>query len=326
MEKRLLDCSPREMLSLTPSELKAAIRMSEGRVISACARSRSTNYFQYVSNAEVVGKFGADIVIIDVYNPKNPIFSGLPSKNPRDDEPFRGIQVQIGKGWTVREVRNLVGRPLGVTMFIAPPSYGSHNVDTGFSDKGGNNFNTWDEFDLAIEQGFDFIYLGGWSEPDQLVATAKEAICRAKGRVVIWAGVAHGPGLIYAKESPYNLRELMTINYAKALADVGVDIVDIPAAGSLCGYTMDYVGKLIDSIHMGGAIVNVGIHNSQEGADVETIRRIAIDNKIIGADMQMLGDAGVNENIGLPETLESLCIAVKGKHHTYRRMAESILR
>lgn len=34
-----------------------------------------------------------------------------------------------------------------------------------------------------------------------------------------------------------------------------------------------------------------------------TIRRIAIDNKQLGADIQVLGDAGLNENMGLPEVI-----------------------
>lgn len=329
--KRLLDCSPQEMMSLTSSELVQAIRMSEGRVVSACARSRSANYLQYVTNAEVVAKFGADIVCFNTNNPKDPIFPGLPSKNPKNDEPFRGVQIQIGKGWTIGEIRRLIGRPIACAMLLDAPSYGSHNIDTGFSDTkngmvAGGSLNTWEDLDLFIEQGVDIICIIGWASPDQLIATTKEAVRRSNGRTVIWSGVPHGPGLIYAKQSPYNLRELMTPDLAAALADVGADIVDIPAAGCLPGYTMDYVGKLIDTIHKGGAIVNTGIHNSQEGTDEETIRRIAIDNKTIGADMLMLGDAGVNENIGRPETLEALCIAIKGKHHTYRRIAESILR
>ncbi|MFR5881569.1 MAG: hypothetical protein ACLUEQ_12585 [Cloacibacillus evryensis] len=68
------------------------------------------------------------------------------------------------------------------------------------------------------------------------------------------------------------------------------------------GFTVEYVRTLADIIHKAGALVNVGIHNSQEGTDVETIKRIA-DNRTAGADMCMLGDAGVNENVALPDVL-----------------------
>jgi len=331
MLKRLLNCSPKEMLTLKGEDLKDAIRMSEGRTVTALARSRGNNYLQYVTNAEVCAGFGADIVYMDTYNPENPMFVGLPSKNPVDDEPFRDVQLQIGKGWTAKEIREMIGRPIGTTLELAPPAYGGKNVDTGFADVkdgivAGSHQKDWNSFDLCIEQGFDILFLCGWCEPSKLVEIVKEARNRAGNRIVLEAGVPHGPGLIYAQNEPFNLRELMTVDLAAALCDAGADIVDIPAAGSLPGFTTDYVGKLIDTIHRGGAIANVGIHNSQEGTDVQTIRRIAIDNKILGADMYMLGDAGVNENMGLPEVINALCIAVKGHRHTYRRMSESVLR
>lgn len=331
MIKRLLNCSPKEMLALKPAELKDAIRMSEGRTVSALARTRGNNYIQYVTNAEVCAGFGADIVVMDTYNPKAPLFPGLPSKNPEDDEPFREIQIQIGKGWTAREIRNMIGRPLGATLILNSPAYGGQSVDTGFADskKGyvaGNPLHDWDDLEICIEQGFDIVMIGGWCGEKQLVETTREAVKRAKGRVLIFSGVPHGPGLIYAQNSPYDLRELMTPHFAAALADAGADIIDMPAAGSLPGFTMDYVGKIVDAAHAGGAIINAGIHNSQEGTDEETIRRLAIDNKTMGVDMYMLGDAGVNENMGLPEVINALCIAVKGHRHTYRRMAESPLR
>lgn len=331
MIKRLLNCSPQEMLNLSASELKLAIRMSEGRTVSALARSRGNNYIQYVTNAEVCAKFGADIVYMDTYNPRSPQFVGLPSKNPEDDEPFREVQLQLGKGWTAKEIRGLIGRPIGACFNCELPSYGGQGIDTGFCDaKGGTvaggHLDTWDDFELLIDQGFNIIFVGSWCEPTKLIEMTKEAVKRANGRVIVEAGVPHGPGLIYAQNEPFNLRELMTPDLAAALADAGADIVDIPAAGSLPGYSMEYIGKIIDVVHERKAIVNVGIHNSQEGTDIETIKRIAIDNKTMGADMYMLGDAGVNENMGLPEVIKSMCIAVKGLRHTYRRMCESVLR
>lgn len=331
MLKRLLNCSPKEMLALTPSELRDAIRMSEGRTVSALARTRGNNYIQYVTNAEVCAKFGADIVYMDTYNVKAPLFPGLPSKDPEDDEPFREIQIQIGKGWTAREVREMIGRPIGTCLMLDAPAYGGQNIDTGFTDNRSGNvagapLNDWDDLERCIDQGFDVVMIGGWCGEEKLVNITKEAVKRANGRILIHSGVPHGPGLIYAQQSPFDLRELMTPKFAAELADVGADIVDMPAAGSLPGYTMEYVGKMIDAVHARGALANVGIHNSQEGTDVETIRRIAIDNKTMGADMYMLGDAGVNENMGLPEVIKSMCIAVKGHRHTYRRMAESVLR
>jgi hypothetical protein len=333
MIKRLLNYSPKEMLALSPQELLLAIRMSEGRVVIGGARVRGPNLVQYVTNAEVCAAFGCDIVSLNAHDLKNPYFPGLASKDPKDDEPFREIQVPIGRGWTAREIRELIGRPILNALVVGgAPAYGGEFVDTGFSDTkenqlaGAGNFATKENIELTIEQGFDILGVYGWAERQKYIDSVKLAREVAKDRIVIEAGVPHGPGLIYAKETPYNLRELITPDLAAELVEAGADSVHMPAVGSLPGYTPEYVGSIIDAVHEAGGLATVGIHSSQEGSDVQTIQRIAIDNKTLGADMYWIGDAGVNENMGLPEVINALCIAVKGHRHTYRRMSESVLR
>ncbi len=89
---------------------------------------------------------------------------------------------------------------------------------------------------------------------------------------------------------------------------------------------MAYVSELVNAIHEAGCLAAAGIHCSLEGSDTETIKRIAVDNKVCGADIQVLGDGGLHETMGMPETLLAMCIAIKGRRQTYRRMAESVLR
>ena len=62
MLKSLNECTPQEMLALKASELKEAIRLSEGRVVTTLSRVRGPNYLQYVTNAEVCAAFGSDIL------------------------------------------------------------------------------------------------------------------------------------------------------------------------------------------------------------------------------------------------------------------------
>ena len=80
------------------------------------------------------------------------------------------------------------------------------------------------------------------------------------------------------------------------------------------------------AVHEERALASIGVHSAQEGADVNTIRRIAIDNKLIGADIQVMGDTGVNNGMALPETLQAMCVALKGHRHVYRRLCESVMR
>ena len=77
MLKSLNECTPQEMLALKASELKEAIRLSEGRVVTTLSRVRGPNYLQYVTNAEVCAAFGSDI------QPPQTIFSGACIKKSR---------------------------------------------------------------------------------------------------------------------------------------------------------------------------------------------------------------------------------------------------
>ena len=327
--KRLLTCSPREMLSLQRSELLRAIRISEGRTIEAFCRVRGPNLVQYVSNAEVAAAFGADIIHLEAYDPENPIFPGLPSKNPADDEGTRTVEVPLGKGWTLREVRELVGRPISCTVAV-PPGYGAQAVDSALGDvregvvAGVPTYSTT-KIEVLLSQGPDIIAIEGWTEPEVLLSHLKQTKRIVGDQCILASGVRHGPGLVWGS-APRNLREIVTPDYCQALADAGADIIQVPAVGCTAGFSIEYVTELITAIHACNCLAAVGIHNSLEGTDVDTIKRIAVDNKICGADIQILGDGSLHETMGLPETLLALCIAVKGRRHTYRRMAESILR
>lgn len=214
---------------------------------------------------------------------------------------------------------------------IVEPDYGGKHIDTGFVDgdtstSAGGTLATDKNMDVAIEMGPDIIGIHGWAKQEHFLPYVEKLAKKAKGKALVEAGIPHGPGLIYANESPYNLRELITPEFAANMVKAGARIVQVPAIGGLPGFTKEYVTELIDAIHAEGGLASIGIHNSQEGTDISTIRRMAIDNKEAGANIQTLGDAGYNENMGLPETIQALCIAIKGHRHTYRRLTESVAR
>ena len=74
-----------------------------------------------------------------------------------------------------------------------------------------------------------------------------------------------------------------------------------------------------------GALTITAIGTSQEGADVDTIRQIALMCKMTGTDIHHLGDAGYG-GMSLPENIQAYSIAIRGIRHTYRRMAASVNR
>jgi len=62
------------------------------------------------------------------------------------------------------------------------------------------------------------------------------------------------------------------------------------------------------------------IGTSQEGATAKLARSLALTAKEVGVDAHHIGDAGYY-GIGDPEFLHAYSIAVRGRRHTWRRMA-----
>ena len=59
---------------------------------------------------------------------------------------------------------------------------------------------------------------------------------------------------------------------------------------------------------------------SVEGADVDTVRSIALMMKETGADIHAIGDGGFG-GCTSPENIYQLSVTLKGKMYTYFRMA-----
>lgn len=67
------------------------------------------------------------------------------------------------------------------------------------------------------------------------------------------------------------------------------------------------------------------IGTSQESARPETLRQMAIVNKMCGVDIQHIGDAGYG-GMAPAENIYEMSIAIRGMRHTVTRMARSINR
>jgi len=105
----------------------------------------------------------------------------------------------------------------------------------------------------------------------------------------------------------------------------GADIVLFPAPGTVPGITMEYVRSLVKEAHSRGVLTMTSIGTSQEGADTETIRQIALMCKMAGTDIHHLGDSGYT-GMALPENILVYSKAIRGARHAYRRMAYSVNR
>ena len=138
--------------------------------------------------------------------------------------------------------------------------------------------------------------------------------------MILAAGKMHASGIL--SEAAENI---ITKDDITAFSEAGADIILLPAPGTVPGITTDYVRGLVSYAHSLGKLTITAIGTSQEGADTDTIRRIALMCKQTGTDIHHLGDAGYG-GMALPENIQAYSVAIRGIRHTYHRMAASVNR
>ena len=165
-----------------------------------------------------------------------------------------------------------------------------------------------------------------WSSSDPAVASVD-----ADGTVT---GISDGTATITGKLGNSKIaQKTVTVTDKKDINDedveefigAGADIVLFPAPGTVPGITMEYVRSLVKEAHSRGVLTMTSIGTSQEGADTETIRQIALMCKMAGTDIHHLGDSGYT-GMALPENIMAYGTTIRGIRHQYHRMAQSIRR
>ena len=306
MLKRLIDTTARELTSYNKAELLTAISDSEGRTLAAETIGTVTPMLVNITNAEFVASLGADLIMLNIFDVNNPIIQGLPQTSPED---------------TIREVKRLTGRMVAINLEPAVIKDGQEesvwNLTTGRQA-------TVENARKAADMGVDMIVLTG----NPGVGVDNEAIIQALSRlkeavgdrVILTAGKMHASGIIFEAGE-----KILTEKDVEAFVDAGADVILLPAPGTVPGITMEYAGNLIRKAHEKGALAMTTIGTSQEGADEATVRQIALMCKMAGADIHHIGDSGYM-GMALPENITAYSVAIRGKRHTYRRMAMSLLR
>ena len=118
---------------------------------------------------------------------------------------------------------------------------------------------------------------------------------------------------------------IITKEDIRQFAEAGADIILLPAPGTVPGITTEYVRKLISYAHSLKKLTITSIGTSQEGADTDTIKRIALECKMAGTDIHHIGDSGY-VGMALPENIMAYGTVIRGIRHQYHRMAQSIRR
>ena len=295
---RLIDSPWSIIKKLSSREILEAIKLSEGRVIAAEVVVTSESLIDGVSNVEIAAAFGADIIILNFFDILKKQISGIPSEID-----------------SIAKLRDFLGRIIGMNL---EPVREDKAKELGYTP---GRLATPENAELAVKDGIDIIVIT--ANPKTRVSlgdivNATQEIGDAIGeKAIILAGKMHLAG---------RYGERYTSETIEKLSKAGADGILIPAPGTIPGFTVDIAKQIVNNVHELGLIVMSCIGTSQEGADEETIKRIAIMGKMSGADIHHIGDSGYRPGVTIPENIMTYSITIRGKRHTYRRMAQSILR
>lgn len=304
--KRLLDCSSSEFATMAKTDIIESIAASEGRVIVSEVIGVYQPVLVNISNAELACAFGADIILLNMFDTHNPVFNGIP-KVKNDD--------------IIHEIKHLTGRLIGINL--EPVDENEETIGEISKIPEGRKA-TVENANKAYEMGCSIVLLTGnpgtGVSNRQIINTLKSIHEKLGNKLVLAAGKMHAAGSL--KESGENIIKESEI---KEFIAAGADIILLPAPGTVPGITLEYVKKLVSYCHESGVLTLTSIGTSQEGADSATIKNLALMCKMTGTDMHHIGDSGC-AGIAIPENIMDYSIAIRGRRHTYSRIARSINR
>lgn len=290
--KRIISCTASDFRAIKGREaLKESIRASEGRVVMAQTAVGSACMTDGVSNAEMIAAFGADMVLLKVLDVEHPAVCGI------DAEPER----------VVGEVKRLTGRLVGINLEVVGANCLAYQSGTTLSAE---------TLKKAMGLCPDFLCLTAYrNKPGNTPQAVLDAVRMVRES---YDGFLILNKYMSAEEA---LEETQYENYVES----GADMLTLPMPGSVAGLYVENLAPVAARIKKAGGLVSMAVSTSQEGADLATIRMMGLQAKQAGADLYDFGDANQN---GIPavENIFALSVAVRGRRHTYFRVAQSVNR
>lgn len=295
MGKRLLSCFTSDFNKMSGQDLKNAIKASEGRTVLSENVAGRRSVTEDVTNSELARAFGADLILLNGFDVFNPYIDAL----PESDEP-------------IKLVKKLTGRPVGINLEPVDLKADMMEEIEIISEGRICSEATLKKIE---EMGVDFVCLTGNPGTGVTNHQISEGIKLAKKHFsgMVIAGKMHSAGV----DEP-----VANLDVVKDFIESGADVIMLPAVGTVPGFTQGEMEKAVKYIKENGALSMSAIGTSQESSTRETIRQIAIMNKIAGVDIQHIGDAGYAGVANFENILE-LSIAIRGVRHTIRMIAAS---
>lgn len=298
MVKRFISSNTSEILGMTATELKQSIRASEGRVILSENVAFKESYIGDVTNAEIARAFGADLILLNGMDILHPFVAGIEAT-----ENF------------VEELHRLVGRPIGINL--EPIDSRADMAEERQTINEGRQASL-ETICRAQELGVDFICLTGnpgTGVTNQAIIDTIHLVKKYFSGLLI-AGKMHAAGVDEA---------VVDLEAITSFVEAGVDVVLAPAVGSVPGFDKEDLKQIVQLAHKKGALVMSAIGTSQESADEDTVKQMAIRNKICGVDIQHIGDSGYG-CLAPVENIFAMSKALRGQRHTISMISRSINR
>ncbi len=309
MQKRYLDCSASEIAQLNKKGLLEAIKASEGRLLVSETIGTLQPVLMTVTNAELAASQGADILLLNVFDVNNPVVQGLPEGTLPEE--------------IIRTLKHLTDRAIGVNLEPVPAGFNNPHQDKQWKISEGRLATVKNALKLK-QMGVDIIVLtgnpGNGVTNQEINQSLKELKAVVGEEMVLITGKMHAAGVLNA-----SAEQLITEDDIRSFISSGADIILLPAPGTVPGITLEFVQRMVSYCHSQRVMTMTAIGTSQEGADTQTIRQIALMCKMAGTDLHHIGDSGYN-GIALPENILNYGIVIRGVRHTYARIARSINR
>lgn len=308
MAKRMLDCVPSDLRSFQREDLLSSIGGSEGRVIACESIGTVYPMLGDITNAEFTAAMGADILLLNIFDVEHPVLQGLP---------------KVEETECIRELKRLTGRMIGINLEPVADDFKPEDEECIWNISEGRKA-TLENARRACEMGVDMILLtgnpGNGVSNRAITDTLRKLKKELGDRLILAAGKMHASGVLSEAGE-----RIVTKKDVQEFIEAGADIVLFPAPGTVPGIAMEYIRGLVEEAHSKNVLTMTSIGTSQEGADTETIRQIALMCKMAGTDIHHLGDSGYT-GMALPENILAYSKAIRGARHAYRRMAVSVNR
>ncbi len=283
---RILDLDRTGLAALRGRDLTAAVAASEGRtMVAEVFADRAALSFDGrtgVHNAELMAAFGADVIVLNMIDR---VWDGTTFRFPG-----------LGELASLHELAVRIGRPIGV------------NLEPGTVPE--LRKATRDNAQRLADAGAALIVLTANPSTDGSLDGMAKATEQLRTEAALWVGKMHHAG----HPEPITARKLAN------LVDAGADGVILPIPGTLPGVTREAAASAVAAVHEKGAVVMGAIGTSQEGAHTNVVPQLALTAKEIGVDAHHIGDCFL-PGMGDPELLYAYSVAIRGRRHTWTRMA-----